>query len=147
KKGYLGKTPFGKDYPVEVYVHTGAGAYICGEETSLLNSLEGRRGEPPLQPPFPAQAGAFGCPTTVNNLETIAAVPTAFMLGCEAFSKLSSIHPLNDGGVRLFGVNGHVKKTGGWGCAGGPPLRELIYDLGGGILGDKPLHHVIPGGS
>jgi NADH-quinone oxidoreductase subunit F len=67
-KGYLGKTPFGKDYPVEVYVHTGAGAYICGEETSLLNSLEGRRGEPRLKPPFPAQYGAFGCPTTVNNV-------------------------------------------------------------------------------
>jgi NADH-quinone oxidoreductase subunit F len=147
KKGYLGKTPFGKDYEVDVVVHTGAGAYICGEETSLLNSLEGRRGEPRLKPPFPAQAGAFGCPTTVNNLETIAAVPTAFMLGCEAFSKLSSIHHLNDGGVRLFGVNGHVKKPGVWECAVGLTLRELIYDLGGGILGDKPLHHVIPGGS
>ena len=80
-KGYLGKTPFGKDYPVEVYVHSGAGAYICGEETSMLNSLEGRRGEPRMKPPFPANAGAFGCPTTVNNLETIAAVPTAFAHG------------------------------------------------------------------
>jgi NADH-quinone oxidoreductase subunit F len=147
KKGYLGKTPFGKDYAVDVVVHTGAGAYICGEETSLLNSLEGRRGEPRLKPPFPAQAGAFGCPTTVNNLETIAAVPTAFMLGCEAFSKLSSIHHLNDGGVRLFGVNGHVKKPGVYECAVGLTLRELIYDLGGGILGDKALHSVIPGGS
>src|SRR6476659_10210866 len=146
-KGYLGKTPFGKAYPVDVVVHTGAGAYICGEETSLLNSLEGRRGEPRLKPPFPAQAGAFGCPTTVNNLETIAAVPTAFMLGCEQFSKLSSIHHLNDGGVRLFGVNGHVKKPGVWECAVGLTLRELIYDLGGGITGDKPLLCVIPGGS
>ena len=85
-KGYLGKTPFGSNYPVEVYVHTGAGAYICGEETSLLNSLEGRRGEPRIKPPFPAQAGAFGCPSTVNNLETIAIVPTAFAMGCEKFS-------------------------------------------------------------
>jgi len=146
-KGYLGKTPFGKDYPVEVHVHTGAGAYICGEETSLLNSLEGRRGEPRLKPPFPAQAGAFGCPTTVNNLETIAAVPTAFTMGCEEFSKLSSIHHLNDGGVRLFGVNGHVKKPGVFELAVGVTLRELIYDLGGGILGDKRLFAVIPGGS
>ena len=146
-KGYLGKAPFGKDYAVDVVVHTGAGAYICGEETSLLNSLEGRRGEPRLKPPFPAQSGAFACPTTVNNLETIAAVPTAFNLGCEAFSKLSSIHHLNDGGVRLFGVNGHVKKPGVWECAVGLTLRELIYDLGGGILGDKPLHSIIPGGS
>lgn len=146
-KGYLGKTPFGKDYPVDVVVHTGAGAYICGEETSLLNSLEGKRGEPRLKPPFPAQSGAFGCPTTVNNLETIAAVPTAFRLGCEEFSKLSAIHHLNDGGVRLFGVNGHVKKPGVWECAVGLTLRELIYDLGGGITGDKALHSIIPGGS
>jgi NADH-quinone oxidoreductase subunit F len=146
-KGYLGKAPFGKDYPVDVVVHTGAGAYICGEETSLLNSLEGRRGEPRLKPPFPAQAGAFGCPTTVNNLETIAIVPTAFAVGCEAFSKLSAIHHLNDGGVRLFGVNGHVKKPGIFECAVGLTLRELIYDLGGGVLGDKPLYAVIPGGS
>src|SRR5215467_4627350 len=131
-KGYLGKTPFGSNYPVDVYVHSGAGAYICGEETSMLNSLEGRRGEPRLKPPFPAQAGAFGCPTTVNNLETIAAVPTAFLMGCEEFSKLSSIHHLNDGGVRLFGVNGHVKKPGVYECAVGLTLRELIYDLGGG---------------
>jgi NADH-quinone oxidoreductase subunit F len=146
-KGYLGKTPFGKNWAVDVVVHTGAGAYICGEETSLLNSLEGRRGEPRLKPPFPAQAGAFGCPTTVNNLETIAAVPAAFLMGCEAFSKLSSIHHLNDGGVRLFGVNGHVKRPGVYECAVGLTLRELIYDLGGGILDDKELLAVIPGGS
>ncbi|MDB4944099.1 MAG: NADH-ubiquinone oxidoreductase chain [Labilithrix sp.] len=146
-KGYLGKNPFGKAYGIDVVVHTGAGAYICGEETSLLNSLEGRRGEPRLKPPFPAQAGAFGCPTTVNNLETIAAVPTAFALGCEAFSKLSAIHHLNDGGVRLFGVNGHVKTPGTFECAVGLTLRELVYDLGGGILGDKPLLAIIPGGS
>lgn len=146
-KGYLGKTPFGKPYPVEVYVHTGAGAYICGEETSLLNSLEGRRGEPRLKPPFPAQAGAFGCPTTVNNLETIAIVPAAFEMGCEKFSQLSALHHLNDGGVRLYGLNGHVKKPGVYELACGPTMRELIYDIGGGLIGDKELKAVIPGGS
>jgi len=146
-KGYLGKTPFGKDYPVELVVHTGAGAYICGEETSLLNSLEGKRGEPRLKPPFPAQAGAFGCPTTVNNLETIAIVPTAFLMGGDAFSQQSDLHPLKDGGCRLFGVNGHVKKPGIVELAVGVTLRELIYDIGGGILGDRPLLAVIPGGS
>jgi NADH-quinone oxidoreductase subunit F len=146
-KGYLGKTPFGKDYPVEIVVHTGAGAYICGEETALLNSLEGKRGEPRLKPPFPAQAGAFGCPTTVNNLETIAIVPTAFEMGGEAFSKQSELHPMNDGGCRLFGVNGHVKKPGIHELAVGVTLRELIYDIGGGILGDRGLLAVIPGGS
>ncbi|AUX23438.1 NADH dehydrogenase [Sorangium cellulosum] len=145
-KGYLGKRPFGIDYPVEVYVHTGAGAYICGEETSLLNSLEGKRGEPRLKPPFPAQFGAFGMPTTVNNLETIAAVPTALELGGESFSKLSALHHLKDGGVRLFGVSGHVNNPGIWEAAVGLTLRELIYDLGGGVKHGELLG-VIPGGS
>ena len=146
-KGHLGARPFGLDYPVEVYVHTGAGAYICGEETSLLNSLEGRRGEPRFKPPFPAQYGAFGCPTTVNNLETIAIVPTVMAMGGDAFSRLSTLHDFNDGGARLFGVSGHVKTPGVFECAVGLTLRELIYDLGGGILGDKQLLAVIPGGS
>jgi NADH-quinone oxidoreductase subunit F len=146
-KGHLGKTPFGKDWAVDVVVHTGAGAYICGEETSLLNSLEGKRGEPRLKPPFPAQSGAFGCPTTVNNLETIAIVPTAFKMGCEEFSKMSALHDVKDGGCRLYGVNGHVKKPGVWELAVGPTLRELIYDLAGGVLGDKGIMGVIPGGS
>jgi NADH-quinone oxidoreductase subunit F len=146
-KGYLGKSPFGKDYPVEVHVHTGAGAYICGEETALLNSLEGKRGEPRLKPPFPAQAGAFGCPTTVNNLETIAIVPMAFGMGCEAFSKQSELHVVNDGGCRLFGVNGHVNKPGIHELAVGVTLRELVYDIGGGVLGGRGLLAVIPGGS
>jgi NADH-quinone oxidoreductase subunit F len=146
-KGYLGKTPFGKDYPVEVHVHTGAGAYICGEETALLNSLEGKRGEPRLKPPFPAQAGAFGCPTTVNNLETIAIVPMAFGMGCEAFSKLSELHVVNDGGCRLFGVNGHVNKPGIHELSVGVTLRELVYDIGGGVLGGRGLLALIPGGS
>lgn len=146
-KGYLGKNPFGNGYEVEVYVHTGAGAYICGEETALLNSLEGRRGEPRLKPPFPAQVGAFGCPSTVNNVETIAIVPTVFDMGGDAFSKLSSLHDWNDGGARLFGVSGHVKNPGIYECAVGLTLRELIYDLGGGILGDAELMAVIPGGS
>ncbi len=145
-KGYLGAKPFGHDYPVEVYVHTGAGAYICGEETSLLNSLEGRRGEPRLKPPFPAQVGAFGMPSTVNNVETIAIVPTALELGGEAFSKLSTIHHLKDGGTRLYGVSGHVKTPGVFECAVGLTLRELVYDLGGGIEHGELLC-VVPGGS
>lgn len=145
-KGYLGKNPFGVDYPVEVYVHTGAGAYICGEETALLNSLEGKRGEPRLKPPFPAQVGAFGMPSTVNNLETIATVPIALELGGEAFSKMSELHHLKDGGFRLFGVSGHVNKPGIYEACVGLTLRELIYDLGGGVAGGK-LQAVIPGGS
>jgi NADH-quinone oxidoreductase subunit F len=146
-KGYLGSRPFSRDWAVEVYVHTGAGAYICGEETALLNSLEGRRGEPRLKPPFPAQRGAFGLPTTVNNVESVAAVAIAMKMGCDAFSKLSTLHEHNDGGARLFGVSGHVKNPGVFEAAVGLTLRELIYDLGGGILGDRPLLAVIPGGS
>jgi NADH-quinone oxidoreductase subunit F len=146
-RGYLGKTPFGKAYPVEVYVHSGAGAYICGEETSMLNSIEGRRGEPRMKPPFPANAGAFGCPTTVNNLETIASVPAAFGLGCEEFSKLSCLHAISDGGVRLYGVNGHVKKGAIVELAVGPTINELIHDVGGGVTGDRGVMCVIPGGS
>jgi NADH-quinone oxidoreductase subunit F len=146
-KGYLGAQPFGANYPVEVYVHTGAGAYICGEETSLLNSLEGRRGEPRLKPPFPAQSGAFGCPTTVNNVETIAIMPTVFQVGGDAFSRMSELHGFNDGGVRLFGVSGHVVRPGIYECAVGLTLRELIYDLGGGVEGGRQLLGVIPGGS
>src|SRR3954471_8770178 len=145
-KGYLGKKPFGIDYEVEVYVHTGAGAYICGEETALLNSLEGRRGEPRLKPPFPAQYGAFGCPSTVNNVETLAIMPTAFEMGCDEFSKLSELHSFNDGGARLFGVSGHVNKPGIFEACVGLTLRELIYDLGGGVKGGGLLA-VIPGGS
>ncbi|MFO0757846.1 MAG: NADH-quinone oxidoreductase subunit NuoF [Byssovorax sp.] len=146
QKGYLGAKPFGLDYPVDVVVHTGAGAYICGEETALLNSLEGKRGEPRLKPPFPAQAGAFGMPSTVNNLETIAIVPTAVALGGDAFSKLSDLHNLKDGGTRLFGVSGHVNKPGVFEACVGLTLRELIYDLGGGVKGGELLA-VIPGGS
>jgi NADH-quinone oxidoreductase subunit F len=100
-----------------------------------------------MKPPFPANAGAFGCPTTVNNLETIAAVPTAFGMGCEEFSKLSLLHSIGDGGVRLYGVNGHVKK----GCvvelAVGVTLNELIHDVAGGVLGDRGVLCAIPGGS
>jgi len=147
KKGYLGKAPFGKDFAVEVYVHTGAGAYICGEETALLNSLEGKRGEPRLKPPFPAQAGAFGAPSTVNNLETIAAVPSAFRIGCEEFSKLSALHHINDGGVRLYGINGHVKTPGVVELCVGPTINELIHEIGGGVTGDRKVMCVIPGGS
>jgi NADH-quinone oxidoreductase subunit F len=146
EKGYLGPRPFGTNYPLEVYVHTGAGAYICGEETALLESLEGKRGEPRLKPPFPAQRGLFGAPTTVNNLETIATVPSVIEMGGEAFSKLSTLHHLNDGGCRLFGVSGHVKKPGIYEACVGLTLRELIYDLGGGMSSGEMLG-VIPGGS
>jgi len=149
KKGYLGKRPFGKDYPMEVHVHPGAGAYICGEETALLNSLEGKRGEPRLKPPFPAVEGAFGKPTIVNNVETIAAVPDALEMGGKEWSDISLLpESFRDGGTRLYGVSGHVKTPGVYEAPVGITLRELIYDFGGGMLhDDRPLKGVIPGGS
>ncbi|MCG8555058.1 MAG: NADH-quinone oxidoreductase subunit NuoF [Proteobacteria bacterium] len=145
-RGYLGKRPFGIDHELQIYVHIGAGAYICGEETSLLNSLEGLRGEPRYKPPFPAVKGAFAQPTIVNNVETIAAVPDVVRMGGKQWAALSSLP--NDGGSRLFGVSGHVKTPGIYEACVGLTLRELIFDLGGGMLhDDRPLKGVIPGGS
>lgn len=144
--GYLGKNILGSGFDFELTVHRGAGAYICGEETALLNSLEGKRGEPRVKPPFPAQSGAFGGPTIVNNVETLAAVPMIINNGGEWFSKLGKLD--KSGGTRLVSVSGHVKKPGVYEIpAGSATIRQLIYDLCGGIFGDKKLKAVIPGGS
>ncbi len=146
KNGFLGKNIQGSGFNFDLTVHRGAGAYICGEETGLLNSLEGKRGEPRVKPPFPAQAGAFGGPTIVNNVETLAAIPYIVNRGGDWFSKLGKIE--KSGGTRLFCVSGHVKKPGVYELpAGGVTLRELIYNYCHGILGDKKLKAVIPGGS
>ena len=145
-KGYLGKNILGSNHAFDITVHRGAGAYICGEETGLLNSLEGKRGEPRVKPPFPAIAGAFGGPTVVNNVETLADVPFIINRGGEWFSKLGKVE--KSGGTRVICVSGHVKKPGLYEIpAGGYTVRQIIYDLCGGILGDKKLKAVIPGGS
>jgi NADH-quinone oxidoreductase subunit F len=144
-KGYLGKNILGKGFDLDVYVHRGAGAYICGEETALLNSLEGRRGEPRLKPPFPAVSGAFGCPTIVNNVETIASIPFIIERGGKTYAAMGTP---TDGGVRLFCVSGHVKKPGVYEISTRTTMRELIYDICGGMLHEKyQLKGVIPGGS
>jgi NADH-quinone oxidoreductase subunit F len=144
--GYLGKNIMGTGFNFDLTVHRGAGAYICGEETALLNSLEGKRGEPRVKPPFPAQAGAFAGPTIVNNVETLAAVPFIINQGGEWFAKLGKLE--KSGGTRLLGVSGHVKKPGLYELpAGSVTLRQLIYGYCHGILGDKKLKAVIPGGS
>jgi NADH-quinone oxidoreductase subunit F len=144
-KGLLGKNILGKGFDLDIYVHRGAGAYICGEETALLNSLEGRRGEPRLKPPFPAVAGAFGCPTIVNNVETIASVPFIVDKGGKWYSALGTP---TDGGVRLFCVSGHVKRPGVYELSTKTTLKELIYDHCGGMRSEEyKLKGVIPGGS
>lgn len=145
-KGYLGEKCFGQDFQFDLHVHLGAGAYICGEETALLNSLEGFRGEPRLKPPFPAVKGLFEQPTVVNNLESMAHLPDIFELGGENWSQLSRLE--RDGGVRLYGVSGHVKRPGIYEGPVGLTLRELVEELGGGMLDpSRPLKGVIPGGS
>jgi NADH-quinone oxidoreductase subunit F len=146
EKGYLGKNILGSGFNFDITVHRGAGAYICGEETGLLNSLEGKRGEPRVKPPFPAIAGAFGGPTVVNNVETLTAIPFIVNNGGEWFAKLGKIE--KSGGTRLISVSGHVKKPGVYEInAGSTTLRQLIYEHCHGILGDKKLKAVIPGGS
>lgn len=145
--GYIGdkmKETFGHNYSMDIYVHKGAGAYICGEETSQMTSIEGDRPYPRVKPPFPAQSGLWGKPTTVNNVETIATVPAIFEIGAEAYSKIGAAkHP----GTLLFGVSGHVNKPGVYELPTGTLLTELINDVCGGVLNNKKIKAVIPGGS
>ncbi len=140
----LGPDILGKGFDLEIYVHEGAGAYICGEETALIESLEGKRGQPRLKPPFPAVVGVFGGPTVVNNVETLCCVPHIINRGADWFT---SIGPERNAGPKIFPVSGHVRKPGNYELPMGTPLREIIYDVCGGIPGDRKLKAVIPGGS
>jgi NADH-quinone oxidoreductase subunit F len=142
--GLVGKDILGKGFDCEVYTHPGAGAYICGEETALLNSLEGKRGHPRIKPPFPAIEGLYGCPTVVNNVETLCAVPWIILNGGEAYQKLGTE---KSGGTKLLSVCGHVKNPGVYEVPMGYPLRDLIYKDCGGMFEGRTLKAVIPGGS
>ena len=147
EQGYVGekmKNTFSTDFYCDIYIHKGAGAYICGEESSLMNSLEGQRGYPRIKPPFPAQNGLWGNPTTINNVETIANVPKIIEKGWEWFAAIGEPkHP----GTILFGVSGHVNKPGVYELPSGTLLTDIIYKHAGGIPGDKKILCVIPGGS
>ncbi|MBR56717.1 MAG: NADH-quinone oxidoreductase subunit F [Myxococcales bacterium] len=142
--GLLGKNILGTGYDLDIYQHPGAGAYICGEETALLESLEGKAGQPRMKPPFPAIVGLFGCPTIVNNVETIAAVPVILDMGGDNFAALGTER---NGGTKLFGISGHVKKPGLYELPMGFNMKKFIYEVAGGTLDDRPLKAVIPGGS
>ena len=143
--GLLGKNAAGSGYDFDVFVHRGAGAYICGEETAMLESLEGKPGKPRLKPPFPAGAGLYGCPTTVNNVESIAVVPTILRRGAAWFSSLGRE---GNKGTKLFQISGHVEKPCVVEEAMSIPFRELIEKHCGGIRGGwDNLLAVIPGGS
>ena len=147
EKGFIGdkmKETFNHNYKIDIYVHKGAGAYVCGEETSLMSSLEGNRGYPRVKPPFPAQKGLWDMPTTINNVETIATVPAIFKIGPENYAKIGAEgHP----GTLLYGVSGHVNKPGVYELPTGISLKSLIYDICGGVPGNKKIKAVIPGGS
>jgi NADH-quinone oxidoreductase subunit F len=144
-KGLVGKNACGSGYDFDVFVHRGAGAYICGEETAMLESLEGKKGQPRLKPPFPAGAGLYGCPTTVNNVESIAVVPTILRRGPEWFASFGAE---NNRGTKLFQISGHVNKPCVVEEAMSIPFRQLIEEHCGGIRGGwDNLLAVIPGGS
>ena len=143
-KGLLGRNIFGTGYDLDVYVHRGAGAYICGEETGLIESLEGKRAYPRIKPPFPAVYGLFGCPTIVQNVETLTCLPSIVQNGPAWFK---AIGPESGPGPKIYCVSGHVEKPGLYELPMGMPLREVIYDYAGGIRGGKQLKAVMPGGS
>ncbi len=142
--GYLGPDVRGSGFALDVTLHLGGGAYICGEETALLNSLEGRRGEPRLKPPFPAVEGLYSKPTIVNNVESLANVPWITLNGGSAYA---AIGPERSSGTKMLSMSGHINKPGNYEIIMGMTWRELIYDLGGGIPENRALKAWIPGGA
>jgi NADH-quinone oxidoreductase subunit F len=144
KKGYLGKNILGSGFDCDFLVHRGAGAYICGEETGLISSVEGGRGEPKIKPPFPAVKGAFGCPTVVNNVETLAAVPWILINGGAAYAAIGTE---KSKGTKVVSVSGRVKRPGNYEIPLGYPLKKLLYEDCGGMQEGYRLKAVIPGGS
>ncbi len=143
--GYVGRNILGSGVNVEIWVHRGAGAYICGEETALLESLEGKRGLPRVKPPFPATHGLYDKPTVINNVETLANLPHIINKGAEWFAAIGS--PPKSTGTRVFCVSGHVKRPGNYEVPMGITFRELIEEHAGGMRSDKPLKAIIPGGA
>jgi len=143
--GYIGQNILGSGITANIWVHPGAGAYICGEETALLESLEGKRGMPRFKPPFPATHGLYQKPTVVNNVETLANIPHIVNRGAEWFASIGS--PPKSSGTRVFCLSGHVKRPGNFEVPMGVTFREMIYEHGGGMRSDKKLKGFIPGGA
>jgi NADH-quinone oxidoreductase subunit F len=144
KAGYLGKNILGSGYDLDLIVHRGAGAYICGEETGLLSSLEGGRGWPKVKPPFPATHGLFGCPTVVNNVETLAALPWIIDQGAAKYAALGTE---KSKGTKLFSVSGHIRKPGVYEVEMGHPFKRFLEEDCGGVPNGRKLKGVIPGGA
>jgi len=144
--GIIGKNAMGTGKRIDVHVHKGAGAYICGEETALMESLEGKRGNPRIKPPFPAVSGLFSQPTTINNVETLAAVPQILVNGAEWYKAMSLSNPKSTGS-KLFSVCGNVAKPGNYEVVMGFPFKDFLYDLCGGPPAGRRFKAVIPGGA
>jgi NADH-quinone oxidoreductase subunit F len=142
--GFLGDKLFGTDYSLRIYTHLGAGAYICGEETALLESVEGQRGLPRIRPPFPAVYGLYGKPTVVNNVETLANLPLIVENGADWYKSLGTA---DSAGVKIFSLSGRVNKPGNYELPFGTTFRELIYKYGGGIIDDRPVKAIMPAGA
>ena len=144
ERGYLGDRILGSEHSLTLWVHRGAGAYICGEETALLDALEGKRGNPRLKPPFPANQGLYQGPTLVNNVETLSTVPTIMRLGGEEYAKLGAI---GSTGTKVVSISGHVQRPGNYEIELGIPAREIIYGLAGGPPEGREVKFWFPGGS
>jgi NADH-quinone oxidoreductase subunit F len=142
--GFLGENILGSGFSLDMSVHRGAGAYICGEETAMLESLEGKPGNPRIKPPYPAQVGLFGLPTLVHNIETLACIPHIVLRGPEWFSSLGTAESK---GPKIFSVSGHVNRPGNYELPLGITLREIIYEHAGGVRGNRRIKAVIPGGA
>ena len=144
KAGILGDKLFGTDYSLRIYTHLGAGAYICGEETALLESIEGKRGQPRVRPPFPPSFGLYGKPTVVNNVETLTNVPLIVANGADWYKSMGTA---DSAGVKVFSLSGRVKKPGNYELPFGKTFRDLIYGAGGGIIDDHPIKAIMPAGA
>jgi NADH-quinone oxidoreductase subunit F len=142
--GFLGDNLFGSDYSLRIYTHLGAGAYICGEETALLESIEGKRGQPRLRPPFPPSFGLYGKPTVVNNVETLTNVPLILENGADWYKSLGTA---DSAGVKVFSLSGRVKNPGNYELPFGTTFRELIYTHGGGIIDNHPIKGIMAAGA
>jgi NADH-quinone oxidoreductase subunit F len=145
--GIVGKNAMGSGRAIDIWVHKGAGAYICGEETALMNSLEGRRGNPRIKPPYPAVAGLFGQPTTINNVETLAAVPPIIVNGAEWYKGFSRPDNPKSTGTKLYSVCGNIARPGNYEVPMGFPFRDFLYELCGGPPQGRRFRAIIPGGS
>ena len=144
KAGFLGDRLFDTDYSLRIHTHLGAGAYICGEETALLESMEGSRGQPRIRPPFPAVYGLYGKPTVINNVETLTNVPLIIEKGAEWYKSLGTA---DSAGVKIFSLSGRVNKPGNYELPFGTTFRELIYKYGGGVIDNRPVKAIMPAGA